>query len=274
MNSKQLFFILTMALLLLISGCSTTPEEESRYSQKHDSAPEHEVDFSAIPNAVPKVEPLSRYGNPDTYIVRGKRYYRLTTSKGYVEQGNASWYGTKFHGHRTSSGETFDMYAMTAAHKTLPLPTYTRVTNLDNGRSIIVKVNDRGPFHASRIIDLSYVAAGKLDILKRGTGRVEVVALNSGLPDTTPKTTVLPEKRLIHFIQVGAFKERFNAVNLEQKLTRSDISDTRISSTQTHSGTIYRVQIGPFTSEQEALTLSRELISHGHADTVVINEQI
>ena len=127
---------------------------------------------------MPKVESKSKYGNPKSYVVFGKRYYVKDSAKGYVEQGIASWYGTKFHGRRTSSGETYDMYAMTAAHKTLPLPTYARVTNLENGRSVMVKVNDRGPFHQNRIIDLSYSAATRLGIVKTGTGRVEVEAID------------------------------------------------------------------------------------------------
>ena len=270
MNSKHLFLIL-IGLTLLISGCSSPPKVDSRYSQKEDSAPTGKTDFSTIPDAVPKVEPLSRYGNPDTYVVRGIRYYRRATSEGYIEQGTASWYGTKFHGHRTSSGEPFDMYAMTAAHKTLPLPVYARVTNLDNQRSIIVKINDRGPFHDGRIIDLSYAAAGKLDILKSGTGRVEVVTLNPSDFDTSTENPIVSEKQLFHFIQVGAFKERPNAIKLEQKLGLTLANETHILTTQTPTGTLYRVQIGPIPSEKAAQTLSQELSDRGLANTMIIS---
>ena len=123
-----------------------------------DSAPKKKIDVETIPNAIPKKEPKSRYGNPKSYVVFGKRYYVMDSGKGYIEKGIASWDGTKFHGRRTSSGETYDMYAMTAAHKSLPLPTYVQVTNLSNSKFIVVKVNDRGPFHENRIIDLSYTA--------------------------------------------------------------------------------------------------------------------
>ncbi len=131
----------------------------------------------AIPDAVPTQEPLSAYGNPSEYEVDGHTYRVLSTSEGYEAEGIASWYGPKFQGRRTSSGESFDMYRMTAAHRTLPIPTYVEVTNLENGRRVVVRVNDRGPFHEGRIVDLSYVAARKLGIVGAGTARVRVRAL-------------------------------------------------------------------------------------------------
>ncbi len=134
-------------------------------------------DPSSIPDAVPRQEPLSPHGNPAEYEAEGQTYHVLATSEGYQAQGVASWYGPKFQGRRTSSGETFDMYQMTAAHRTLPLPTYVEVTNLENGRKAIVRVNDRGPFKDDRLIDLSYVAALKLGIVASGTARVSVRAV-------------------------------------------------------------------------------------------------
>ena len=142
-----------------------------------DNAPSQTRDYDKIPDAVPKHEPLSKYGN-NPYNALGKSYKPLKSSKGFKQKGTASWYGTKFHGRRTSSGETYDMWAMTAAHPTLPLPTYVRVTNLDTNKKIIVKVNDRGPFLHGRVIDLSFAAAHKLDIANKGTGRVSVEALD------------------------------------------------------------------------------------------------
>jgi rare lipoprotein A len=136
----------------------------------------------SVPDAMPRIEPRSRYGNPPFYEVFGKRYYVLSSSVGYWERGVASWYGPGFHKVRTSTGEPYDMYGMTAAHKTLPLPAYVRVTNLQNGRSIVVRVNDRGPFVGNRIIDLSYTAAAKLDMLRNGTALVEVRALDPSTP--------------------------------------------------------------------------------------------
>jgi rare lipoprotein A len=153
---------------ILINSCST----------HRDGPPSYYVDDSKIPNAVPKVEPLAKYGNMAHYKVFGKQYYVMNSSHNYEEQGIASWYGSKFHNHLTSSGENYNMLSMTAAHKTLPLPTYVRVTNLANGRQVIVKVNDRGPFEANRIIDLSYVAAKKLGMLGHGTARVDVKAID------------------------------------------------------------------------------------------------
>ncbi|MEM7468811.1 MAG: septal ring lytic transglycosylase RlpA family protein [Pseudomonadota bacterium] len=129
---------------------------------------------SRAEKVVPKKEPLSKYGNPESYVVFGKRYYTLKSAAGFKERGIASWYGKKFHGRKTSSGEVYDMYKMTAAHKNLPLPTYVEVRNLDSNKVITVRVNDRGPFHAGRIIDLSYAAAQKLGIVANGTGRVEI----------------------------------------------------------------------------------------------------
>jgi len=176
------FQIALIALPLLISGCGTLPNGASFFSQQ-DSAPAHPVDVSNVANAIPRVEPHSRYGNPASYVVFGQRYYVKKSSRNHIERGVASWYGTKFHGRRTSSGEPYDMLAMTAAHKSLPLPTYAEVTNLENGRKIIVKINDRGPFKKNRIIDLSYAAAIKLDITKAGTGLVEVRAIDPAAID-------------------------------------------------------------------------------------------
>ena len=150
------------------------------------------------PQVIPKREPLSKYGNPSSYVVFGKRYHTLKTAAGFKERGIASWYGKKFHGRKTSSGEMYDMYKMTAAHKHLPLPTYVKVKNLENGKTITVRVNDRGPFHDNRIIDLSYAAATKLGILGKGTAPVEVWAFDSEQPrfvDKTESDLTLPNKR-------------------------------------------------------------------------------
>ena len=144
------------------------------------------LDFDAIPDAVPREEFKSRSGNPETYVIDGVTYRVMDTSAGYREEGIASWYGGYFHGRRTSSGDVYDMYQMTAAHKSLPLPTYVRVTNQENGRSVVLRVNDRGPFVEDRIIDLSYTAATKLGMAEQGTARVEVVALDPPARDRTP----------------------------------------------------------------------------------------
>lgn len=143
-----------------------------------DGPPEVDVDVTHIPNAEPKIEPHSRYGNPKTYDVFGISYRTLPSSRGYAAEGTASWYGRKFHGQRTSSGEPYDMFSMTAAHRSLPLPTYAKVKNLKNGKEVIVKINDRGPFVKDRLIDLSYAAAKKLGIHATGTGKVSITAID------------------------------------------------------------------------------------------------
>src|ERR1022692_2851760 len=177
---------------LLLAGCqSTAPGAGPQPPARPQALPPPTPNFpplappiapEAVPDAVPRVEARSRSGNPPFYEVFGKRYYVMPSSIGYVERGVASWYGPGFHEVRTSAGEPYDMYAMTAAHKTLPLPAYVRVINLQNGRSIVVRVNDRGPFVGNRIIDLSYTAAAKLDMLRNGTALVEVRAIDPSTP--------------------------------------------------------------------------------------------
>lgn len=169
-----------IALLLvsaLLAGCAGGGAG-GRYARSTDAYPDKPVDVSSVPDAIPRVEPRSRGGNQSTYQVRGKRYHVLDSSKGYSQTGLASFYGQKFQGYDTANGETYDMYTMSAAHRTLPLPTYARVTNLDNDRSVIVRINDRGPFHSERLIDLSYAAASRLDMLADGTARVRVSAID------------------------------------------------------------------------------------------------
>jgi rare lipoprotein A len=144
------------------------------------------INFDEIPDAIPQAEFKSRSGNPETYVIEGVTYRVMDTSDDYHEEGIASWYGGYFHGRRTSSGDVYDMYLMTAAHKSLPLPTYVRVTNLDNGRSVVLRVNDRGPFVDDRIIDLSFAAATKLGMADQGTAEVEVVALDPPARERTP----------------------------------------------------------------------------------------
>lgn len=187
----------SLGLVLLLAGCAggggqapSTPAEGGsqaaaapsssggRYAMSGDAYPVAPPDVSRVPDAVPRLEPLSRGGNRSTYEVWGKTYSVLPDARGYARQGTASWYGEKFHGYATSNGEIYDMYKMTAAHRSLPLPSFVRVTSLENGRSVIVRVNDRGPFHNDREIDLSYAAAARLDILDRGTGRVKVEAID------------------------------------------------------------------------------------------------
>jgi len=183
------------AALLLFAACAHAPP---RPSPAHPPAaapsttalPRNAPDANQVPDALPREEPRSAFGNPPFYYVAGHRYVVLPSSSGYSERGVASWYGTEFHGLRTSTGEPYDMFAMTAAHKTLPLPCYARVTNLSNGRSVVVRINDRGPFVANRIIDLSYSAAARLDMIRNGTAFVQVDVLNPAAPPLTASMPV------------------------------------------------------------------------------------
>jgi rare lipoprotein A len=182
--SRSLALPLGGVIAVGMAACFSAPPRNANPSATPVAPPtERPPAPDAVPDMVPRREPRSRNGNPPFYDVMGKRYFVLSSSVGYVERGVASWYGPGFHKVRTSTGETYDMYAMTAAHKTLPLPAYVRVTNLQNGRSIVVRVNDRGPFVGNRIIDLSYTAASKLDMLRNGTAMVEVRSLEAASGD-------------------------------------------------------------------------------------------
>lgn len=207
MNAYRLASI-ALALAAVLGGCASAPRVSApppTVQVPPRSTPPPPARLLDVPDAIPRAEPRSIYGNPPSYEVFGKRYYVMASSVGYVERGVASWYGPGFHKELTSVREPYDMYGMTAAHKTLPLPAYVRVTNLQNGRSCVVRVNDRGPFVGNRIIDLSYTAAAKLDMLRDGTAMVEVrvlqpldpgldthltVASVGALPLTSPPATV------------------------------------------------------------------------------------
>jgi rare lipoprotein A len=214
-----------------------------------DSAPDHALDISGIAEPVPRAEPASRYGNRSPYTVLGKSYRVLPSAEGYSERGVASWYGQKFHGRQTSSREVYDMCSFSAAHKTLPLPSYVRVTNLDNGRSAVVRVNDRGPFHAGRIIDLSYAAAVKLGVDRTGTARVEVRALTVGAeiaagPSSSPAPVPAdPSRRQV--VQVGAYRDKDNARRIAGQLEDAGIDDVSIEDVRVEGGKVWRVRVGP-----------------------------
>ena len=233
-----------------------------------------------IPDAIPKVEARSRYGNPESYVVFGKRYTVLKSASGYRKRGIASWYGTKFHGKRTSSGEAYDMYAMTAAHKSLPLPTYVRVSNLKNKRSVIVKVNDRGPFHENRIIDLSYAAAIKLGISDSGTGVVEMSVIDPRKPDK--KKVALTEKKSAKivnnnpgvnlFVQVGAFSDKRNARGIQSRLLDSDINNVMISRASRSPASVYRVRVGPIKTIEKADRIADRINKLGLGSSAIVVE--
>lgn len=217
--------------------------------------------LDAIPEPVPSDEPRSRSGNPASYTVLGHTYHVMDSAEGYRREGIASWYGEKFHGRRTSSGEPYDMYALTAAHKTLPLPTHVRVTNLENGRSLIVRVNDRGPFKDDRLIDLSYAAAYRLGYLDSGTARVRVETVGPGAGPTESDATV--------HVQVGAFRESDNAHALERRMNRRGIEETRV---RRGNGGIWRVQVGPVREGTALEQLLDQLEKAGFHNTSLVRD--
>jgi rare lipoprotein A len=242
---------------IVAAGCAGAPKRAPPPSAPPPSAPSarapealpavpvprpSEAELLALPDAVPKTEPRAQLGNPPFYEVFGQRYSVLESSRGYLERGVASWYGPDFHGVRTSVGEPYDMYSMTAAHKTLPLPAYARVTNLRNGRSVVVRINDRGPFKANRIIDLSYAAALKLDMIREGTTLVEVRSLE---PDGPPPPVPPPSEL---YAQAGAFAVADNAERLRDRLIAAGIGTVFLRSDAVAGHTLYRVRIGPIES--------------------------
>lgn len=228
------------------------------------SLPEKPRDINSIPDAVPKWEPRSKKGNPPFYTVLGKRYVVLATADGFVERGVASWYGPTFHGVATSIGESYDMYGMSAAHKTLPLPAYARVTNLRNGKSVVVRINDRGPFVANRVIDLSYTAAAKLDMLKEGTTLVEVKVVTPADNDKLARTDELPPQTL--YIQAGAFADERNAQQLVARMKADGIDSAFMLDPPDGKSRLFRVRAGPVTSTADFDRLAAKLAKLGISD--------
>jgi rare lipoprotein A len=246
----NVFFVLL--LVMNLNGCnSITP-----YSEPKDSAPIISVNPDKVLDAVPRQDAITRAGNKNPYTVLGTTYHLLPASKGYSEEGVASWYGTKFHGRPTANGERYNLYAMTAAHRTLPIPAYVKVTNLDNNRTAIVRVNDRGPFHDNRIIDLSYAAAVKLGYSKKGTARVRVEAI---VPKSFATTTNASKQAEQFLLQVGAFKSLELATQFRQRL--SLVFDQNIVINPNESKDFYRVQLGPLASIEQVKMVSEQLVS-------------
>ena len=227
-----------------------------------DGPPSVPFDVDQLPEPEVRAEPRSRYGNHTPYVVLGKRYYVRDSANGYRERGTASWYGTKFHGRLTSNREPYDMYAFSAAHKTLPLPTYARVTNLRNGRSVVVRINDRGPFVGDRLIDLSYAAAVKLGVHLTGTAPVEVEALAPGGVPLTASASA-PADGQVSYLQVGAFAEKKNAKALSVRLHAAGLRGVKVVRSKSNGMRVYRVRIGPIDDESEVHQVDRTLLELG-----------
>ncbi len=289
-----------LGLLVVVSGCSYhsgKPEEYSsgRYQQRHDSGPTRPQSVDHIPDAVPIPEPRTAAGNKSPYRVAGKTYRVLDSELGYNQDGTASWYGAKFHGHTTSNGEIYNMYGMTAAHKTLPIPSYVQVTNLANNKQVIVRVNDRGPFHANRIIDLTYSAAKKLGFVDAGTARVRVTAIDpvqwqkdnahrlaaeevrsahteAGPRAPAPKYSggfLLPDNT---YLQVGAFSDSSAAENLRARLAKIINFPVTVNPPGRET-TLYRVRIGPIADNFQASSIRQLLIEQNISTPYLVYEQ-
>ena len=222
-----------------------------------DGGPSSAIDISGLVEPVPRDEPRARQGNRSPYKVLGKSYHVLDSSKGFRERGLASWYGTKFNGRATSSGELYDICAFTAAHKTLPLPSYVRVTNLDNGRSLIVRVNDRGPFHPGRVMDLSYAAAIKLGVDRTGTARVQLEAMTVGAASAAIPTQEPIQPSSDAIIQAGSFGEKTNARRLADRLEDGGVGRVDVDHAQVDGRDLWRVRIGPVDGDEMDGVLAR-----------------
>ena len=254
---KYLTFILALSFFLVTIQSFAFADKIKK--TRKDGPPPFFVSTKNIPDAIPKAELQSLDGNDPFYVTNNERYFTLTTSENYKERGIASWYGTQFHGLKTSSGESYNMLAMTAAHKTLPLPTYARVTNLENGKTIIVKINDRGPFYEDRLIDLSWAAAKKLGV--RGTAFVEIEAL---APHARPNPLA---KEFTYHLQVAAFKQRTRAVKLKQQLSKN-FKGNVIAIKKVNK--FYRVRMGPYTNLETVKKLTEQLQKKGYGEPVII----
>lgn len=285
MKNNVLRVSIVSPVLLVMLACSSAPApapespNAGRYSISQDRAPARNVDLSAIPEVIP--EPLNRTmaGNRSPYTVLGKSYRVLPTEEGYNERGVASWYGEKFHGHKTSNGEIFDMYQVSAAHKSLPIPSFLRVTNLDNNRSIVVRVNDRGPFHGDRVIDLSYAAALKLGYADRGTARVQLesivatgAARDRGVTSASNETLRVGSVSS-KYLQVGAFSELSAAREVSSRVEEITNLPVFIRSVNTSNNKIlHRVRVGPISDPGQIQRVSQSVVAANLGSPYTVTE--
>lgn len=247
---------------------NTSLPQDRRYGEQADSTPNGPPPafIYTMPEPVPKAEPKSLYGNRSPYTVNGQTYRVLPSARGYDERGIASYYGNKFHGYKTSNFEAYDMYQFSAASKVLPLPSYARVTNLANGKSVIVRVNDRGPFHDNRIIDLSYAAAVRIGIWPKGSGLVEVQGLDASAPGGEPPP--LPPvsqgaRQPGIYLQVGAFSDAANAERVAAQLRQADFAPVQVEQVQINGRTMRRVRLGPLKDVDTADDVTRRIENMG-----------
>lgn len=266
--------LFTLLTVLLLSACGSGGGGGGGGGggyYKDDGPPANPPsNLDSLPNAVPRVEPLAR-GPNRPYTVMGNSYVPDTSGQPYRKRGMASWYGRKFHGNKTSNGERYDMFAMTAAHTTLPIPSYVRVTRVSNGRSVIVRVNDRGPFLHSRVIDLSYAAAHKLDMV--GVGSAEVLVeritpeeIRAGTWNQTAPRTASTQKVMSQpvsssgpvYLQLGAFRDEINARSLATRAAGNMPVNAPVS-VDTGPDQVYRVRVGPFDNREAAMRATQPI---------------
>ncbi|NND66227.1 MAG: septal ring lytic transglycosylase RlpA family protein [Halioglobus sp.] len=247
----------TLALALFMAGCA---DPATRYDQRHDSAPLRSITAADVADAVPRPDPILPAGNKSPYTVNGITYEVLPDARGYRERGVASWYGAKFDGFETSNGEIFDVYKASAAHRTLPIPSYARITNLDNHSSVVVRINDRGPFHAERLVDLSYGAAVKLGFAQEGTARVEVAVIDvAGSEDR--RDVPLGGYR---FLQIGAFGQEESARRMQAELRALTGQNVFVAPVQAGGALLYRVRVGPVEDSAQLQALQAQLRASGY----------
>ena len=289
MNSNVLRISIVLPVLLAVVSCSSAPEQSpespnnGRYSISQDRAPTQIVDLSIIPEVIPQPINRTMAGNRSPYTVLGKSYQVLPTEEGYNESGVASWYGEKFHGHKTSNGEVFDMYQVSAAHKSLPIPSFLRVTNLDNNRNIVVRVNDRGPFHGDRVIDLSYAAALKLGYADRGTARVQLESIvasgafrDRGVSATTSAAgneNLRVSSSSSKYLQVGAFSELSTAQEVSTKVEEITSLPVFIRTVNiSKSRTLHRVRVGPISDSGQIQRVSESVVAANLGSPYTVTE--
>ncbi len=285
---KRTAVIATALLVMFLTGCGKSHVSYSPSSRTHDSAPPSSYGSHRSAKLPSGSGGYRKTGKP--YKIAGHWYYPLATADGYNETGIASWYGTKFHGKKTANGERYDMYAMSAAHKTLPLPTMVRVTSLDNGRSVVVRVNDRGPFVKSRVIDLSYAAAKTLGYDDAGTASVRVEVLGNRVassnsrniqPAPVQRPVILPQSKVptttstarpgAMYIQLGAFSSHINAKQLKESL-KSEYPSVRIYEKNGGYSEIFRVRLGPFTDVERIEDVVLSIQDRGYSNAIVVIE--
>jgi len=263
MSTYRLTILAVGIAFFLLSSCGINKDSAPVNYNKH---------WQDIPDAVPQRVEKSRYGNPDSYEVMGKTYFVMDSAEGFSQKGIASWYGKKFHGRKTSSGEDYNMYSMTAAHKTLPIPVYVEVTNLDNNRKAIVRVNDRGPFHTGRIIDLSYAAATRLGVAQTGTANVSIRVVNEyGEPSGGSMVESPVETGGKLYVQVAAYATEENALQQLGLLQGEGFSDVRLHIESKKGNTLYRIRIGPLPTADVAKQLLTELEQNNHHNLKIVS---